>query len=541
MSTNEDAVTARDNRTQSEEGKDEDKLVTFHTQTGLSIDDIMRRVRAEVARRRIRRVGTGESPKVRPFVLSMPDWAPAVPRLQRKDRYHLSELLAYSDADFIDAASLAILRRSADEPAFNRFLAPLRNGALTKISILQTLMASPEGQAGGVQIDGMFLPSLLERLRRKKFLGPVFGWAHALLRLEKSAIRQAQLDAYQAQEIQELGRIINEGMVQLAQSIDALTVESAGQVKAAEFETLKNEVEKMKLYAGGPETVRVKELTDSPASQLTDLEAEVRTKFRTVEEHLNRLSGSQESMAGSIQQMLSRDEEAATALRALDPFYAAFEDHFRGDRAVIRTRVQPYLALVREVGAGTPEAPVVDIGCGRGELLEVIRDYGMIGKGIEINRVFIDTCRGLGLDILEGEAVQSLRAMPEGSVGAITAMHVIEHLPFEHAIALLDEMRRVLRPGGLIIVETPNPENLSVGHLWFYMDPTHRNPLPPTALRWIVEARGFDEVRIERLVLAREINVPPPLAEDVPGAAAINTLLASMRVASDYAIVGKRP
>jgi len=541
MSTNEDAVTARDNRTQSEAGKDEEKLVNFRTLTGLSIDDIMRRVRAEVARRRISRVGTDESPKVRTFVLSTPGWAPAVPRLQSKDRYYLSELLAYSDADFVDAASLAILRRSADETAFNRFLAPLRSGELTKIAILQTLMASPEGQVSGVQIDGISLPSLLERWRKKKFLGPVFAWVHALLRLEKSAIRQAQLDAYQAQEIQELGRIINEGMVQLAQGIVALKVDSAGQVKAAEFEALKSQVEKMKSYAGGPESVRVKEFADSPASQLSGLEAELRTKVRTLEEHLDRLNSSQGSMAGSIRQILSRDEEAATALRALDPFYAAFEDHFRGDRAVIRTRVQPYLAMVREVGAGTREAPVVDIGCGRGELLEVIRDYGMIGKGIEINRVFIDTCRGLGLDILEGEAVQSLRAMAEGSVGAITAMHVIEHLPFEHAIALLDEMRRVLRPGGLIIVETPNPENLTVGHHWFYMDPTHRNPLPPEALRWIVEARGFTEVRIERLVLARELNVPPPLAEDVPGADAINTLLASMRVASDYAIVGKRP
>jgi O-antigen chain-terminating methyltransferase len=196
---------------------------------------------------------------------------------------------------------------------------------------------------------------------------------------------------------------------------------------------------------------------------------------------------------------------------------------------------------VREVGAGSREAPVVDIGCGRGEWLELLRDFGLIGQGIEVNRVFIDACRGRGLAVTEGDAIDSLRAMADCSAGAITAMHVMEHLPFERAIALMDEARRVLRPGGLLILETPNPENLSVGHHLFYMDPTHRNPLPPESLRWIVEERGFDEVRIERLFTARESTAPSPLPKDVPGASVVNMLLEAMSAAQDYAIVGKRP
>lgn len=285
----------------------------------------------------------------------------------------------------------------------------------------------------------------------------------------------------------------------------------------------------------------MKQNSASTMSQLSNLEAEVRTRFQAYEEHVSRLKGSQESTAGFIQQLLTRDVQAAESLRALDPFYAAFEDRFRGDRSLIRIRVEPYLTLMREAGAGTPEAPILDIGCGRGEWLELLHDSGLIGRGIDINRVFIDMCRSRGLEVIEGDAIESLREMPDGSVGAITAMHVVEHLPFETAIALLDEARRVLRPGGLIILETPNPENLSVGHHWFYMDPTHRNPLPPESLRWIVEARGFDDVRIERLFVARELNVPSPLPEDVPGAAAVNALLTSMSAAQDYAIVARRP
>jgi len=90
-------------------------------------------------------------------------------------------------------------------------------------------------------------------------------------------------------------------------------------------------------------------------------------------------------------------------------------------------------------------------------------------------------------------------------------------------------------------LETPNPENLTVGHHWFYMDPTHRNPLPPEALRWIVEARGFRDVRIERLVLARDQKGPSLLPAYFPGADAVNALIASASAPLDYAIVGKRP
>jgi O-antigen chain-terminating methyltransferase len=515
MSTNDESDIGAPNGDSSSGALNEQPPVARGSTQAISIDEIMWRVRSELARRQGNRDHGTESPaefsEVRSFDLSIPNWEPAVPRLPAKDTYHVSELLAYSDADFVDMAYRCVFRRAPDDAGFNHYLQALRGGRVTKIALLQTLLASPEGQAVGVHVDGMYLPSLLERWRTIRFIGPIIAWAHALLRLDASVTRQAARDAYHSREIQELGRIVNEGTQQFAQRIAALKVEVAGRAKVTELAELKKD------HA-------------SVLTHLHHLEAEILARSQALDDRINHLDTSHES----------RDEQAAVALRALDSFYAAFEDHFRGDRAVIRTRVEPYLPLIREAGAGTPEAPVVDVGCGRGEWLELIRDSGLIGKGIEINRVFIDMCRGLGLDITEGDAIESLRAMPEGSAGAVTAMHLIEHLAFEQAIALLDEMRRVLRPGGIVIVETPNPENLSVGHHWFYTDPTHRNPIPPQTLRWIVEARGFSEIRIERLDLARGLNVPPPVNTDVPGADAINTLMASMRVGSDYAVIGKR-
>jgi SAM-dependent methyltransferase len=479
----------------------------------LSIDDIMWRVRAEVARRggQTSTAVPANPAEIRSFEESLPKWKSVVPRLPVKDEYALAELLAFSDADFVDVAYSAILRRPPAENEFNHYLHLLRTGAGTKVEILWTLCSCQEGQAAGVRIAGLRLPYALQQWRRKRFIGPVVAWVHAFLRLGTLADRLSDSEASRDREIQETGRTLNLASEYLVQRIASVKLQLAACATAAEFEALKSE------------------------------EAAILERLTQEEEQLEHLKSRLDFTTAAVQRLLTREQQSVEQSLALDSFYATFEDHFRGNREVIRARVEPYLAMVREVGAGTAEAPVIDIGCGRGEWLEALRDNGFVGRGIDMNRVFVDACRRLGLEVIEGDAIDSLRSLPEGSVGAVTAMHVVEHLPFEHVITLLDEVRRVLRPGGLIVLETPNPENLSVAHHLFYLDPTHRNPLPPEALRWIVEARGFQGCRIERLTIARELHAPPLLPDNTPGAASVNAVLALLNAAPDYAIVAHRP
>jgi SAM-dependent methyltransferase len=212
----------------------------------------------------------------------------------------------------------------------------------------------------------------------------------------------------------------------------------------------------------------------------------------------------------------------------LDAFYVAFEDQFRGTREEIRSRVSVYLDVVRNANAGTADAPIVDVACGRGEWLELLRDEGLVATGVDINRIMVAQCRELGLRVEEKDLLHYLKGLDSDSLGAISGLHIIEHLPFEHVIALFDEALRVLRPGGVAIFETPNPENIIVGSCQFYYDPTHRNPLPPEATRFVLHARGFPNVDVKRL---------HPLA--IPGLEADGSVMHRLLTASqDYAVIG---
>ncbi|WP_341527584.1 class I SAM-dependent methyltransferase [Nostoc sp. UHCC 0302] len=175
----------------------------------------------------------------------------------------------------------------------------------------------------------------------------------------------------------------------------------------------------------------------------------------------------------------------------LDAFYVDFEDKFRGSQQDIFNSFKVYLPLIQEAKVGTPESPILDVGCGRGEWLELLRNSGYTAKGLDINRVMLEQCRYKGLEVQEADVIAYLQTLPDESLGAITGFHIIEHLPFETLINLFDESVRVLKPNGLVIFETPNTRNILVGSGDFYRDPTHKNPIHPDTLSFIAEARGF--------------------------------------------------
>ena len=185
---------------------------------------------------------------------------------------------------------------------------------------------------------------------------------------------------------------------------------------------------------------------------------------------------------------------------ALDGLYMVFEDHFRGPQEQIRERLSEYLPLVDQcLVGGHQEVVAVDLGCGRGEWLQLLQARGVKVLGIDSNAGFLGQCEEAGLDVVESDALEYLLSLPDESVSIITGFHIIEHLEFAVLVRLVDEVQRVLRKGGIAIFETPNPKNLIVGACNFYADPTHVRQVFPELIEFLMQSRGFQEVSLRYL------------------------------------------
>jgi len=224
--------------------------------------------------------------------------------------------------------------------------------------------------------------------------------------------------------------------------------------------------------------------------------------------------------------------------------YSAFEDRFRGSRGEVARRLSVYLPVLDKAGVRDAESPVLDLGCGRGEWLELLGQHEYAARGVDLNEEFVVHGQQRGMDLVHADAVEYLSSQPEGSCAAVTAFHVVEHLPPGRLVDLLAQTHRVLRPGGIVILETPNPENHKVGACDFYLDPTHVTPLPPALLKFLAEQAGFTSAWVAR-VNADVIGVPlDGVPEDAPNAPQVNAaiyLLNQMALsAPDYAIIARR-
>lgn len=189
-------------------------------------------------------------------------------------------------------------------------------------------------------------------------------------------------------------------------------------------------------------------------------------------------------------------EPVASRDRSLDAFYLAFENEFRGTRTDVKDRLRGYLPILAAAAAGKPDRPILDLACGRGEWLELLKENGCTVRGVDLNAAMIAICRELDLDATEADVLTHLRSLPADSHGAVTAFHLVEHLPLTTLLELLAETWRVLQPGGVLIVETPNPDNVLVGACNFHMDPTHRSPLPNRLTAFLLRHTGFTDVQV---------------------------------------------
>ena len=211
-------------------------------------------------------------------------------------------------------------------------------------------------------------------------------------------------------------------------------------------------------------------------------------------------------------------------------FYRDFEARFRGERSEIKQRLGVYAPFLEALVARFPDATAIDLGCGRGEWLEVLREAGVRARGVDTDPLMLEACQAAGLEATTAEALETLRGLPDESLALVSAFHLVEHIPFEAVYDLARHALRVLRPGGLLLLETPNPENVVVGATTFHMDPTHRKPLPSPLLAFVASHAGFEAVKVVRVQ-------EPEWIRESPSPIVLHVL---RDVSPDYAVVARK-
>jgi len=217
----------------------------------------------------------------------------------------------------------------------------------------------------------------------------------------------------------------------------------------------------------------------------------------------------------TLRQKASLPADPASQVAAAPPHgfqdidWLKFAEKFRGSETAIEQRQQIYALRFRD------HAPVLDLGCGRGEMLEVFRRSNIEAKGIDLNEDSLAVCRAKGLQVESADLYAYLHALPDSSLRGAVCSQVVEHLPPERLPELIRLAHAKLRTGGLLAIETPNPECLAIFATHFYLDPTHRHPIPPALLSFYLEEAGFGRIEVERLSPAVE---SMPSLQELPDA-----------------------
>ncbi|WIG56548.1 MAG: hypothetical protein OJF61_002336 [Rhodanobacteraceae bacterium] len=496
----------------------------------LDVDAIMRRVRSELSKR-----GVDGSTGPATDTIAGTQWRPVAPRLSERDRYVPADFFRFDDEDFIDVAYRTLLRRPANDKGSRDYLAALRSGAASKIEILGLIRFSEEGMRQSVHVDGLLLTYKLHRWRRFPIVGWFLGLGMALARLPRLARQLQVIETSAARETQALGRWANR--LDVAATKRLMQVENEASALREELAKAGTGIRKLAAAQDALEAM----LRDNDAghkAELAKLNEALRNDHRRLLAMLERLTVYLDS---AMRQPAAGGDLASPEPRSMEQQYASFEEVFRGERNQIKLRVAHYLAVLAAAGITADGGEIIlDLGSGRGEWLEVLTEHGYRARGVDLNRGMLEESEARGHDVVEADALSYLKAQDADSVAAITSMHLVEHLPHPTLIRLLDEALRVLRPGGVLILETPNPENVLVGSCTFYMDPTHLNPIPPLLLQWLVQARGFEQATIERLSEHRGEPEMQPVPETMPGAAQINRMIDRFTAPPDYAVIARK-
>jgi O-antigen chain-terminating methyltransferase len=427
-----------------------------------------------------------------------------------------AQFLGIDADDFIDLAFRTCLGRAADPAGRAHYQRALQQG-VPRLETLAQLAASPEGVTyGGAPRWPLWLRPFMWGLRM-----PVPGARRAsravLRRLERQLGRQTRHTPMQL-------------LWRLAEAID-----DRDRARRRDAEAISRDLAATTERLSRAESLASATRSDADdlATRLSALGADFGASSKALAAVRARLAlldyaGKAPADARSPTLSPAPDEDIAG-------YYLTLESVFRGDPSRIRAQLETdYLALLIAARDEAGDGPCVDLGCGRGEWLDVLVAHGLVAHGVDSNAMMAAAARERGHDVTAGDALAYMRTLPDDSMLAISAFHLAEHLPFPILFHLIAECRRALKARGLLVLETPNPENIWVATHTFHHDPTHGAPLTPDSLEFLVNHHGLETVAILRLH-------PYPKEARLAGNDPVSERLNGMTCCGqDFAVVAKK-
>jgi SAM-dependent methyltransferase len=389
------------------------------------------------------------------------------------------------------------------------------------LSAIQLDVLPPDG-TGDALVEGFDLAGTGSRIRLRPELGfsakPVIG---PFITLVKKFILRLLFYV-----LDDLAQQTDAAVRRLETALAAETAARSGEAAALEARSTAVD-ERVTAEVAAREGVQrdVKSLAERVAASAEHLEQ------LQLGSRLARLERARRSTPASAGRAAAAPAPDAGPIPSLD--YETFEARFRPEES-LRERQQSYVDLLRA------QKRVVDLGCGRGELVELLNGEGVSAYGVEIDPDFVELLRERGIEVVAEDAVAHLAGLKPGSVDGVVGSHLVEHLPATSAVQLVSLAAEKLADGGILILETPNPESVVAGSVNFHRDLTHVRPIHPDTLAFLCESAGFSAVEVQRLSPVPEDEQLSAYAGDERLTEIVQRLNELLYGYQDYAVIARK-
>ena len=390
-----------------------------------------------------------------------------------------------------------------------------------------------EEQAAGLQAVRGEVAERIDEVRQEQAAGLQVVRGEVAERISEARQEQAAgLQAVRGEVAERIGEVRQEQAAGL-QAVRGEVAERIGEVRqeqAAGFHALRSQI-----------VEEIAEFRREHAAAIHETQERASRAERRVRRFVAALTDGPNAGAFEVKQPLPLPEAALDRNPGAAFDYFGFEERFRGSEEDIKGRHRAYVECFQDASL------VLDIGCGRGEFLELLAEAGIKARGVDLDLDMVLYCQEKGLDVIREDAFPYLASLPDESLSGLFAAQLVEHLEPTRIIELVNLCQRKLRPEGVLIFETPNPTCLTVFSRSFYMDFSHIRPIHPEAMKFLFESAGFHDLQVKfsspvesstRMPSLPGIAADAQLTEDFNrGLERLNQLLYGFQ---DYAVIGRK-